>query len=459
MNAPHHPVPLLLHACALALLLRIGSASAAASTQLTPVSQPFPASDHTPVILRMVERTEARDGMRFLLKDIYFTDAAGDAVVVANQVVGMDPAGGLFFHITDDPITASAEQQKQEALLTAAFSCPATLLDPFSFTIEDRVRDQAGNLSGPVTFIVACAANPPSNVPFLIGGGTIGLLLLLGGWLYFRAHPAERGATMRSILLLFCSLPPATLLQLTFHEGGHALSDPAHLPAGLAVFAHPFAFSAYSRPMFEWSSVWQHGAGAVAVLLGSLLVSLLFWQRRSPNIFALAALFPLAAMNNGFYILSLGGDFRNIQNITGLPPVVFHVVGGAVAAAGVVSLLSLLPLLGLSPGDRRALLVLPAGYFLWGLLSVVVAYLFIPGSPFAVRWHLAGEILQSANAFLWAPLIGLVLAVLHLTLSRWLDPRLPAFLRREPVGPAPRALRLPALLAALSLAAGMLTIL
>ncbi len=416
-------------------------------------------TSHVPEILRVVERQETRDGARYYHEDIYFQDLQGDAATLANKLAGIDPEGGIFFHVTDDPITASAAEQRQEGLVTSTLVCPAALLDPFSATIEDRVKDRAGNLSEPVAFTFSCAANPPSNTPFLIGGGIVGLVVLLGIWLFFRSHPAERGSTTRSILLLFLLLLPVTLMLLILHEGGHALSDLSQIPENLRLFVHPFSFSGYSRPMFERTSVWQHAAGAVTALLGSLLISLPFWKRRSTRSFVLVALFPLTATGNGLYILTVNGDFRNIMNITGLPPAVFNIIGGAIAAVGILCLLSLLPLLGLSPRDKKALLILPAGYFLWALLSTIVAYLFVPASRFVIQYHLSGEILQSANAILWVPIQGLALAVLYLTLYRRMSTRLPAGLRTATAQLGWSDLRIPGLLAAISLIVGLAVIL
>jgi hypothetical protein len=448
-----------------AILLPLALAACSSAAPISPAATPEPAlteagsTNHTPVILRVEDREENQNGILLLHKDIFFSDAKGDATVVANKIVGTDPQGGIFAHATDDPIIASPEEQKQEGLVTSTFGCPSTLLDPFSITIEDRVRDQAGNLSAPVTFTFSCAANPPSNLPFLIAGAIVGLVLLVCAWLFFRSHPSERGPTTLAILMLFCLLLPVSFMLLILHEGGHALSGLNHNPANVALFVHPFALSGYSRPMFEWSSVWNHAAGAVTAILGSLLISALFWKRRSVSNFPLVALFPLAAMGNGLGILIVAGDFRNIRDVTGLPPTVFNAIGFVIAAVGILSFLSLLPLLGLNPKDKKALLVLPGGYFLWGLLSAAAAYLFVPSSPFVVQYHLAGEILQSANSFLWVSIMGLMLAVIYLTLYRWLAPRLPGILQTEQVALTRYDLRNPGLLAALSVAAGMIVIL
>ncbi len=416
-------------------------------------------TSHVPEILRVVERQETRDGAHYYHEDIYFQDLQGDAAALANKLAGMDPEGGLFFRVADDPITASAEEQKREGLITSTLGCYALTLDPFSVTIEDRVRDQAGNVSQPVRFTITCPANPASNVPFLIAGGLVGRLLLVVTWRFFYSHPDETGPTLRAILLFFCVLMPVMFMLSILHEGGHMLSQAGQGLANRVVYVHPFAFAGYSRPVWEWREIAAHAAGALTAILGALLISALLWKRRSTTTFALVALFPVVAVGNGGYILLASGDFRNIMNITGLQPVVFGLMGLPIILVGAFCLVSLLPMLGLSPVDKRTLLVLPVAYFLWALLSVIVAYVFVPASPFAMRWHLVGEILSSANSVLWVPFIGLALALFYLTVYRWLWPRLPEWLRTPKADPGWKDLRIPGLLAAISVIAGLAVIL
>ncbi len=443
----------------LLLVLSAGSAQATAS-QLGNGGEVIRAADvsHTPVILRTVEREEKSNGALLFHKDVYLTDPQGDAVTLVNKLVSTDPEGGIFFRVADDPITASTQEQKQQALVTSTFGCPSALLDPFSFTVEDRVRDQAGNLSQPVRFTISCVAKPPSNAPYLVGGGVVGLILLVAAWLFFRSHPADRGPTMRAIMMFFCMLLPVMFMLSILHEGGHMLSQAGKGLASRVIYVHSFAFAGYSRPVWEWNDIWPHAAGALTAILGALLISVLAWKHRSIPTFALVALFPSVAIGNGGYILLAAGDFRNIMNITGLPPVVFNAIGLPLTLTGTLGLVSLLPLLGLPPTDKRTLLVLPAAYFLWGLLSVMVAYALVPTAPFAVRWHLAGEILGSADSILWLPPIGLALAVFYLTAYRTLLPRLPAWLRTAEANPTWKDLRVPGLLATVSIISGLLAV-
>lgn len=154
-----------------------------------PVDQTDAAS-HSPVILRVEEREEIQNGRLVIIKDIYFTDPEGDATTIVNTLVATDPAE-LTLPIGDDAITTPAEEQKLEGLAASPLRCSSTLI-PYSLTIEDRIRDAAGNLSEPITIVFACPADPPNSLPFVIAAIIIGLGLLAGFWLYFRKHPSER---------------------------------------------------------------------------------------------------------------------------------------------------------------------------------------------------------------------------------------------------------------------------
>jgi hypothetical protein len=109
--------------------------------------------------------------------------------------------------------------------------------------------------------------------------------------------------------------------------------------------------------------------------------------------------------------------------------------------------------------DRKSLLVVPFGFFLWGVLSMMVARLWVPGSPFDVQYHLAGEILYSTISVIWITIFGPLLAVVYLTLYRRVYPKLPAGLRTETVRLTWKDLRLPGLLFTISVVLGLVIIL
>ncbi len=438
------------------LILTLGAASAAEAR--TPRAAGSPS--HVPQILRVVERDVVEDSVRYLYEDVYFRDAGGDATTLANRIIATDPAGGIFLHITDDVISAPASLQQQEGVVSTRYGCPSRSVDAFAFTVEDRVIDAYGNVSEPVTFTISCPATMPVDMSLLsIAGWAVGAVLLVGVGLYLRWRPAQGKPLLMSVLLLLCSIMTLSFVQIVLHEGGHALMDLHHLGGqSMVLYVHPFIFAGYSRPMFQWSDTLAHAAGAIVAVLGALLITLPFWKRRSLPLLALVMLFPWSALNNGGYIASVQGDFHNIMQITGLPPVVFIVIGVLIALLGLLMLLSLLPLMGLPSTDIKAVLVLPVALFAWGLLSRIVALLLVPGSPFATRWHLAGEILLSSSEYVPLVVLGLISALLYVTLYRWLSPKLPPWLSTAPVTPAWKDMRLPGLLAGLSIAIGLMVV-
>jgi hypothetical protein len=298
-----------------------------------------------------------------------------------------------------------------------------------------------------------------NNTPYLIIGLVISLCLLVGAWLFFRRHPSQKAPAGNSLLLFFGLLFPLRFMHLILHEGGHAISDFTRLSSNLVLYVHPFAFPGYSRPMFEANNVWSHAAGAVTALLLSLVIFIPLWKHRSIATLPFVMLFPWTAINDGMYIASVqNGDFYNIMRITGLPAVLFMAIGLIIVAVGAFFFFSLLPLCGLAPNDKKALFLIPASMFLWGVLSKVIAYYLVPGSAFAVRWHLAGEI-NSPPYLLWYPIIGGLLALIYTTLYHRFYQRLPARWQTETASLTWRDLRIPGLVFIISVILGLVVIL
>jgi hypothetical protein len=102
----------------------------------------------------------------------------------------------------------------------------------------------------------------------------------------------------------------------------------------------------------------------------------------------LVLLFPWGAINSGLGVMNLAinsGDYANIIRLTGMSPVFFYVLDLLLLAVGFFFFISLLPLFGMAPEQRRSLFVLPVSLLLWGLVGVGMAYLTVPGSPIDVR--------------------------------------------------------------------------
>lgn len=152
------------------------------------------AAQHTPVILRTVDRQETKDGQVSFHKDVFFMDAAGDASILVNKVADASIAPTLT--LLDDLIEASAAEQQGDALVTTSWHC-GTPREPYWIVFEYRVLDQAGNMSGPVTLTATCPAAKESISPFLVAGVGGGVALLaLGGWLLLRYRRVRRAVAL-----------------------------------------------------------------------------------------------------------------------------------------------------------------------------------------------------------------------------------------------------------------------
>lgn len=270
-----------------------------------------------------------------------------------------------------------------------------------------------------------------------------------------RAISALAAAT-RSTMMLACLLFLLTFAKLVLHEGGHGLYLLV-LGRPVTLYVHPFAFSGYARPVGDFS-VWTHVSGPAVELLSSLLIFLLLCRRPSVRRLPLLMLFPFAAFTEGQGLVQRVGDYHNLMHVTGLPGAPFIVAGALLGVLGLVLLLSLFPLLGLSPRDPKCLVIVPTAMLLWSVSSMFVAHLVVPGSWIDMRWHLAQEIL-SANDESWVNgIVGAVVALLYLTLYRWVRPRLPARLRFDTVYPTWKDVRLYGLLCFASVVLGLIVI-
>jgi hypothetical protein len=190
-----------------------------------------------------------------------------------------------------------------------------------------------------------------------------------------------------------------------------------------------------------------------------LVIFLLFWKRRSASNLSFVMLFPWGAIIQGLQMLTLGGDTSNIMWITGLPAIVFIGLGFVLVCLGIFFLLLLFPLLGLAPEDGKSLLVVPAVFSLQSIFGMLVAHLFVPGSPADSRYLEGGMIINSANnVAVFLPILGVLFAVIYVLLLRNIYPKLPAWLKTETANLTWKDLRLSALLAIISVILGLIII-
>lgn len=412
------------------------------------------ADDHTPIFLRAVRWEETRDGRLVYHDDVTFIDTAGDAQLLTIALLegNLEPEESLP---SSDAVTASMQEQKDGAVLNFRWVCASQQ----TFVLRTRLVDRAGNSSEPLILTFDCPAPGVNPGPYLNRGlvmaAAILLALGLGFWLLFRHQPGERLPAVMSTLLLFCLLFPIRFVGLILHESGHAL-DEVFQGVSIWLFVHPFNMDSFSRP--GSGSILSDFLGATVAILTTLLITLPFWKHRSRVLLPIVMLFPWAAATNGFYMLSLQGDWHNLIESAGVPPVVFVILGGVVCISGYFLMVTLFPLLGLAPQSRRALFAVPAAHFLWGFLSLLVAHLVVPGSPYDVQYSIAAELIPNANYFALGTVQWAILAVLYVTLFRRLYPKLPAWLRTETAVLTWKDLRLPAVLAVISVILGLIII-
>jgi hypothetical protein len=441
----------------LVIVLLLAACSPSAPTPQPPTPLPAEQTDaaHAPVILRVEERTGNSGGYVLHTPSIYFMDPDGDATTVVNKLISTDPAGMQVQYI-DDPISASASAQKHEASVISPIQC-RPVLSLYSLTFEYRIRDSAGNLSTPVTVKFSSPATPPNNAPLIYVALVIALVFLAGFWLIFRRRPAERISALQSTLLLFFSLITSNFMGSILHEGGHALANLVQGGAVTLFYAHPFAFSGYVRP-FVADTVLTHMLGYLVGLLIPLVIFILIWKRRSISNLPLVMLFPFSAILAGI-TMSQGYDTNNVVRLTGMPESLFTTLGILLFITGIFFMISTFPLLGLAPENIKSLFVVPAAFFIQGVIGLLVAYLCIPGSPADILYLLGYDLMMIAHmSAILIPIIGLFLAVIYVGLYRWIYRKLPAGLRTETVNLTWKDLRIPGFLAAISLILGVMII-
>jgi len=266
-------------------------------------------------------------------------------------------------------------------------------------------------------------------------------------------------SVLQPTLLLFLLWFPLAYMQLFLHEGGHALVNLIYGARVTLFYAHPFSFVGYVRPMPDYYNIWVHISGTIVELIVSLTIFALLWKHRSFYTLPFLMLFPWIGVYDGIGgIVDKSGDFHNLVIITGMSENILLVFDIVLAGVGIFFFLSLLPLLGLAPEDKKSLFVLPVSMLLYSLVGLAIANLFVPGSLADVQYHLADEILVSAKYRPLFCLVGVLLSVIYTSLYRWIYKKLLAGLRTEKVSLSWRDLSYPGLLFTISLILGIIVI-
>jgi len=285
-----------------------------------------------------------------------------------------------------------------------------------------------------------------------------------------KTFPVTRAETNKSIspvlvsvlqptLLLFLLWFPLSYMRQFLHEGGHALVNLIYGARVTLFYAHPFSFVGYVRPMLDYHNVWVHISGTMVEILVSLTIFALLWKHRSYYTLPFLMIFPWTGVYDGIGgIVDKSGDFHNLVIITGMSENILLVFDIVLAVVGIFFFLSLLPLLGLAPEDKKSLFVLPVSMLLYSLVGLAIAHLFVPGSSADVQYQLAHEILISAKYRPLFSLVGVLLSVIYMTLYRWIYKKLPTGLRMEKVSLSWRDLSYPGLLFTISMILGIIVI-
>ena len=277
-----------------------------------------------------------------------------------------------------------------------------------------------------------------------------------------KSIPPKLIAILKPTILLLCIIFIVAFMNLLLHEGGHALMNLVLGGKVDVLYVHPFALDGYVRPFPPVENAWQDAAGNLLAILVGLLLLIIFWKRRSLKTLPFVFLFPWTAIMAGIGIINLAngtGDYSNIIKLTGMSSTYFYVLDIVLIIAGIFFFMSLLPLVGLAPGDLRSLFIVPLSLFIWGLIGVMVAYLTVPGAPIESSYHLGASLIRSAKSYpLIGVILGVILAIIYLTLYRIIYRRLPGGLRTNTANLSWKDIRLPALLSSVTIIIGLILI-
>jgi|GEM_PF-5689248 len=276
-------------------------------------------------------------------------------------------------------------------------------------------------------------------------------------------HNVQFSTSWKAVVLLAVTMYPVSFLHVLFHEVGHALMAFAYGESGIQLFIHPFAFSCYARPIVTLDNGLYHLAGPLAGLLIPLVIFLIARRWRSPRSLFLVMLFPWSLLWEGLNMLAIltnTGDFYNLAMLTGIPTMLFAVIGIALMLAGTLMIDSRLPLAGIKPDNYNSLWVVPLSVILWSLPSFLVACWLIPKSDFVIQWQLQEEIQTVARMWLFLmAAIGLLLGSAHVTLYRLLDRRFKKKRKQSIITIRWRDMVLPTVWGVLSVAVGLVWVL
>lgn len=165
---------------------------------------------------------------------------------------------------------------------------------------------------------------------------------------------SSASGSLRAALLLFGSYTFAYSVLVAIHETGHLLALRSYGVTDVRIVLHPFTGS---RTIWNATDAFigkVDAAGPLAAIMFGAVVSLSLWKLRRPALLPLLLLGPVACLTEGvsnfmqIVLRSPGSDAMRIVE-AGVPAAVVATVAVLIFLVGVVVLVRLLPLTGLSP--------------------------------------------------------------------------------------------------------------
>ena len=185
-------------------------------------------------------------------------------------------------------------------------------------------------------------------------------------------------------LFLLSSYMIALLLTTAVHELAHGLAL-ASIQIDFRLILNPFS-SSMTMPLQSipfTSLVLVASSGTIVELLFGTIVFALFWRWRTSKLVPLLMVTPVAYLSSaGYYLVGTAipdGD-TTLMISMGVPAILVQVLGVLMLIFGVILMILMFPLLGLSPANsfKRVLSVLFLGMVLHGFGMIFYALAFSP---------------------------------------------------------------------------------
>ncbi|MGY5879613.1 MAG: hypothetical protein RTV31_05150 [Candidatus Thorarchaeota archaeon] len=195
----------------------------------------------------------------------------------------------------------------------------------------------------------------------------------------FPIETSTRTSLYESALLLLGSYMIAALLTTAIHELGHGMAL-ASISVDFQLMLNPFSTSMTMPllPIPSDSLAWVAAAGTIVELVFGTAVFAIFWRWRSSKLLPLLMAAPLSYLTSaGYFLLGssiVDGDTA-LMITMGIPELLIQGLGAVMLVLGVVFLILMFPLLGMSRNDsfKRIFLILFLGMTLHGFGMIVFA--------------------------------------------------------------------------------------